>query len=203
MELYTAIQQARAVLPPLTRCWRVLAFDAASAWKMSDYVFVMGNARVNVTDFIEGRQEVTFALSTLEGPDLIDSQFVDPRFAGMVFAITAMFPLNTSRDRSIDCACSIARQSYIDVDIEYIHGVVADGLEGVGWRICHDIATKWLRVWSSARRIQRAWRRMTRCKRRMRAQLWVPRLVSMLKALENEPAAPLLPDEALGVLLGV
>jgi len=209
MELYTALKQARAVLPPLTRCWRVLAFNAVCAWEEFDFVLVMGNSTVTITDFLEGRQEVVFAVNTLEASTLDDDRFTDPRFAGMMFAITAMFPRNShpyvhaSVAKSIETSCSIARQLRINLDVEAIRGVIDDGLENQGWGIYNDIAIKWLRVWSSARRIQRAWRRMTRCKRQMRAQLWVPRLVSMLQALENEPAAPLLPDEALGVLLGV
>lgn len=208
MEVYTVLNESRVLLPPLARHWRVLALQAASLWNMYDSAIVMGNSSIAITDFLDGRQEVTFAFrKILGGMSLyVEPQFVDPRFAGMMFAVTALFPNDhhfdviTSQITSCENACSILRKLYINLDSNVVHGVFVDGLENQGWEFCRDIAAMWLRVWNSARYIQQAWRAM---RLRRRAPLWVPRLVEMLREAERRPATPVLHDAALGMLLGV
>lgn len=204
MNVHKSIQKARALLPPLKPWWRTLAFYAASAWdEYDEYAIVMGNGPVTVTDFLDGRQEVTFAWGDVCGAV---GEFADPRYGGMMFAIHALFPCNShptgvvSAEISMEHAQSITDQLYIKMDSDDITGVVADGLENQGWEFCRDIAAKWLRVWCSAARIQRWWR-MRRLNHR--APLWVPRLVSLLTNVERRQADPLLLDAALGTLMGV
>ena len=175
-DLGALLTAARAVLPPMAPCWRALARACALEWDTHLYTYINGNGILSYADVLDGRYDLAFAWRhRCEGAHE-DRRWYESRYAAVLFALHAMFPSDV-RARNLR---ALAARLYVPLDVELSQCIRADGLENQSWRDVQALAASWLRVWTAARRIQRAFRDMRERRMRARCLLWVPRLVALL-----------------------
>jgi hypothetical protein len=189
---------ARTFLTPILPVWKSLAQQSVRNWPSTDspdpQYALAGNTRMYADEFEDGRHDKYFVRTTNgtcwesveedEDDDYVGSDFgciIDPRFQGMLLGICSLLP--------IDCfmlgpsRMSLARKLLQKHPIEKLMEddelrVIFSGVERMTFTSLRSIGLKWMRVWYSARAIQRAYKERLRRKRvRMIQLVLVPIIV--------------------------
>lgn len=171
-------KHARALVTPVSPVWKSLIQQSVLKWTSRDSPIFAGNTPMYSKELLDGRNDIFFVHSTNDTClESVDSPIMDPRFQGMMLAISSLLPFD-----SIPCswtysdAHQIVRnllknhpiEQLID-DVELI--VVFDGVCNMPWVHLRNIGIKWMRVWYSVRKIQRAYRESLKYKRMKMIQM--------------------------------
>ncbi len=136
------------------------------------------------SELLDGRNDIYFARMTngtcwesAEDDDDYGMDFaciMDPRFSGMLLGISSLlpqdsippFPIYGNLSQHTRNTRKLLKNHPIEKlmdDDEF--DVVFDGVCNMDWRSLRNIGNKWMRVWYSARKIQRAYRERLKYKR--------------------------------------
>lgn len=172
--------EALKLTGPLAPCWQALALRALGAWGEEPQcraVFVMGNAILSARDIAECRHDIAF-IFRLRNVSGFDDVWVQPRFAGVLFAVAALSPvaLEHSAAKKGEVERHVRRCTFMQgvLTNDEEEGIACHGLYNQDWCVVQRLGCRWLRVIGAARTLQRAWRAK---RKQQRTLAWMPQHV--------------------------
>lgn len=188
---------ARTFLTPILPIWKSLAQQSVRNWPSTDspdpHYQLSGITKMYAEDFSEGRHDKYF-VNTTNGTDwesVEDDEYhggefgciMDPRFQGMFLGICSLLPEACLPHYFSPSLIADTRELLQNHPIEKLMDddemdVVHVGIERTDWVSLRSIGVKWMRVWYSARAIQRAYKaRLRRRRATMIHQVLLPIIV--------------------------
>jgi hypothetical protein len=188
---------ARTFLTPILPIWKSLAQQSVRNWPSTDspdpQYNQAGITKMYADEFSDGRHDIYFVRTTygsdwesVEDDEDDGSDFgciMDPRFQGMFLGICSLLPEDCLPHYFSPDRIALTRKLLQNHPIEKLMDndemeVISIGIENMGWGPLKSIGVKWMRLWYSARAIQRAYKARLRRKRaRMIQQVLLPIIV--------------------------
>ena len=171
---------AVACLPRILRAWKVLAKLAVQSWDDENHQVAVAHGGMTANDFTDGNQAKLYInnIYSSVSPEA-DDNVCDDRFQGMLLGLLAAFPYDPSGDY-VARTRKITNNLFLEVDDQMIECMARDRLANQEWGFVQNMASQWLRVWISARKIQSTYRKYREHRRNCRLRITIPRLVALL-----------------------